>query len=683
VSDIIKESAFQSIDGEVVGTGPFHDITQLPENFQVQAEGFIDNKGNFVSREEAAKLVNQSGELRSEDLNKVQPGINKFPKLGLENRRETPIVAPKEAKTKNLLMANALKVKYPQTSSATKQAIKEKVMGDTSKYAGRTGPAGVPINVSYAVKGSGNKEIATKLHEDQHLLFNRVANKYGPKASINLAHNLYNSIPEQHRNSVQQYVSAIYGGKAPPAQKFHEEHIAHLVSYLNNPGNRKVFHQKIPGHWDPATNNLTDEGRTFQTSMKQAYRALQNASKQANEHWTKRVLKKSEYEDIIKNSAWQPTSAEYQAALNLTKIFDIDSPEFKAAKFLSNNYSPTPVEIESALQEYEGDLVAIALFAHHLPVNTENRQLIEQVAQLQDFNKSEDFDVAIIPRSVRPFREEDMFISDIIRQAFANNEIYPIKLDGKHSAGTAILKDHDNQTLWLLKPGSGHLSSALGVREESASQSRREVAFNHIAHLWGLGLYYPQAHLILLDGHEVAALEFFATDFTPLEKLKRQPGFNMEHLFERYVQNGLLYKWAFVDYVLAQADRHFGNVLYDIRHGFLKFIDAGSAFAGVSFDPAKDPKSFSVCYLRAFLPKKFRDLTPIERYAHFPRLPKELDLELKHWIDSLDERALIRVLNQFNINPDPIIDRLTKIRMYSGSKSEFLNKFWAGLDINL
>ena len=75
------QAAFRhNTTGKVIGTGPFHDLDQLPdENWQDYTDGFIDHSGQFFTREEAAKHVGARlssikrdrvfrGRLRSEDV---------------------------------------------------------------------------------------------------------------------------------------------------------------------------------------------------------------------------------------------------------------------------------------------------------------------------------------------------------------------------------------------------------------------------------------------------------------------------------------------------------------------------------------------------------------------------------------------------------------------------------------
>lgn len=545
------------------------------------------------------------------DLIKYQPTTT-FPKLGLnDNRRETPIlISPKEINTRNGLLRNALSLKY---NKKVPQSINERISVLTNAkngakpVSGRTGPGG-PVNTSYA------KDRVTKLHEDAHMMFNRVNNKYGPKAALNLTQNLYNHIPEDSRNALNQYVKHKYGGAKPPDTKYYEEHLAHLVSYLNNPNERKNFHSKQPGHWDPINNHLTDKGIEYQTKMKQGYRALQGASKIANKNWLKKIVP-------VKN-------------LNKTEWF----PSLEEIAFAQNFFN-------------------------------------EEIELNQDLIKN-DMDVSVIPRIVKPFNLSAQETAKRIQRAFDSNSVHTIQLKGKHIKGSALARDPETEIVYLLKPGYGNLSPAQGVREESASQSRREVAFPKMAAVMGLGYFFVKAELIYLDGMEVAALEFLPSNFKGLDKWKKDPNVNLSLIFNNFLKNAILYKWATIDYLLGQPDRHAGNIMMDNAFN-VKLIDHGSAFAGIAFDPAGDSKSFVPYYLRVFSPRKFTMLTPSERLKTLPFLSKFDDDLLKYWLDDLSEGKILNLYNEYGINSEPFIERLKIIRNWPGPKYDFLNKFYS------
>ncbi len=237
-----------------------------------------------------------------ESLGKMQTPAT-FPKLGIENRRETPIIAqPMKVKTKKdqkwggvpyktALMANAHGVRLAASPQQTVQIAQSVLNRGTGS--GKAGPAGSPITISYA------RSPAAKQHEDAHMMFNRVHNKYGPKAAMNLANNLYNSIPDDSKEALNQYVGHIYGGAQPPALKHHEEHIAHLLSYLNSSNRRDSFHSNQMGHFDPEVR------QEFHGKMKRAHKAVQTAAKLADVKWTKKVMKNPL--KLNKSEEWEPT----------------------------------------------------------------------------------------------------------------------------------------------------------------------------------------------------------------------------------------------------------------------------------------------------------------------------------------------------------------------------------------
>ncbi len=657
----------------------------------------------------------------SDDLKKTHP-VPPLPKLGIEDRRETPTINESEVPLKQKLLANQHVQHKPSLATATPQLRQATVKDSLAQIKGApnapitqgiTGSAG-PIKTSYALNDEGQTEQpnSTKLHEDTHMLFNRVSQKYGKSGALRLATNLYNAIPETNRKVLrafgesrakQRYANdwqAATGstkmathmdtgaphGLEPVANSFHpklwhEEHLSYLQTYLNNPEVRQSFHARIPGHTSPVTGQLTSKGQAFHSKMKQAYRHVQQAARKADKGWTERINAPTRNAQLHKSQDWTPTESDTAAAADMLHMFHDGLPEFAAAKFLANQYAPTQEEIEAALNEHEGNYADAALMAHGLEVNPQNLSLLKKIMDMQEVSKSE-FQAAIMPRLVEPFNTEAIPVADLIRETFTNNEVRPVELGGKHSEGTALLKNPEDGTLWLLKPGSGNPSPSLGVREETASQSRREVAFNQIAGLMGLGHYVPRSALVVLDGKEVAALEFFSNDFKPLERVRKDQDRKLAEIFSRFVPNGLIYKWAAMDYLLGQPDRHAGNIMVDDGDN-VRFIDAGSAFAGPSFSPATDPKSFVPFYLRVFTPRKFKTLTPEERFKVMPQIPANADEALKYWVDSINEGQIVAILNQFQINPQPVVNRLKALRDFPRPKSEFLRMFYSGLAHNL
>jgi hypothetical protein len=635
----------------------------------------IASKGKQIQRMRG-KEDESDFRMNEDSLSKAKTPFE-LPGLGMENRRETPIMGtmkPIRAKQELITASHArMNPKYQDPQKYTE--LRDRVQGKDKKSltTGQIAARGSGSNASWAHGGQGS--LGYKQHEDMHHIMSRVAQKHGAAGAVHLARNLYNLLDQPHKEHIEAYVNHATAGREHPANVWHEERLTHLLTFLNAPNIRQQFYEKL-GMWDPTTNAPNEQGVDFDKQMKQAYRIVQAGAAKATPDWTKRKMVKSEADSVYELMKWEPTDEMHEIAANMINEFHIGMPEFKAAKFMAHGYTPTAEDIEEAMHEFEGDHISTALMAHHIPVNDENVEILKSLASMEEMSKVE-MEVAAIPRIVKPYNKEDKEVASMVQDAFKNHEVKAVKLGGKHSKGSALVKDPETEMVWLLKPGSGKLSVAQGIREESVSQSRREVAFNRVANLIGLGRYVPKAALLVLDGEEIAALQFFTGSYKPMEKLRKDPDFQPNHLLHKFVQNGLLYKWATMDYILGQADRHSGNIMIDDGEN-IRFIDAGSTFAGPSFNPANDPKSWVPYYLRVFTPHKFNKLTANEKFSAMPPLTGEADDALKSWIDSFNTKEIVQTLNLFQINPQPVLDRIKNLQNYPGTKSEFLRKFYSG-----
>lgn len=113
--------------------------------------------------------------------------------------------------------------------------------------------------------------------------------------------------------------------------------------------------------------------------------------------------------------------------------------------------------------------------------------------------------------------------------------------------------------------------------------------------------------------------------------------------------------------------------------GKVALIDHGSAFAGSSFSPGHDSKSFVPYYLRVWGPDKgWAKMSPEERLGVLPVLPETLDNEIKEWLDGLDTKKLVDTIYHYGIDPTPMLHRLQAIRagVERGSLSDTLNRLW-------
>ncbi len=234
---------------------------------------------------------------------------------------------------------------------------------------------------------------------------------------------------------------------------------------------------------------------------------------------------------------------------------------------------------------------------------------------------------------------------------------HPVKLGGKHSAGTMVADVGEGGYI-LLKPGSGSQNPSAGDAESGASQAKREAAFWACAKALGLQAHVPEAHLLLLDGREYAAIRMLPLDYRTMNDLRQGDPNLPRRLYHLYRDE--IHRWAVMDYVLGQVDRNAGNEMS--RGTDVQLIDGGSAFAGYGFDPARDPSTFVPHYLRAGAPGNFDDLDPEGKLEALPRLPAGRAAELGTWIAGIDPEALRSELVRYGIDPGPTLARLQRLR---------------------
>lgn len=222
-----------------------------------------------------------------------------------------------------------------------------------------------------------------------------------------------------------------------------------------------------------------------------------------------------------------------------------------------------------------------------------------------------------------------------------------------------------------------NLGPAAGIKDESASQPRREAAFWHVAEDWGLGEFLPRCDLIGIDGTEYAVQQLLPFDFKTMEKHRKAEPSLPQRALRPYLVNGTLHKWAAMDYILGNTDRHGQNVMMGPNEE-VKLIDHGSAFAGRNFDPGHDQYSFVPYYLRAWAPQQFNALSSEDKLKALPRLSGPSEQVLKSWLQQLDEHRLAAVLLRYGINPAPSVERLVKLKAMLQTEASDLavNQSW-------
>jgi hypothetical protein len=346
----------------------------------------------------------------------------------------------------------------------------------------------------------------------------------------------------------------------------------------------------------------------------------------------------------------------------------------RAASFLSG-VTPSPDDVRAARVHCDDDPVDSALLACGEEPSEETRQALADYLKLSGLKKSEDPEPVKF-KDVTATTDAGTKFAKIVLQASAEGEIKPVKLGGKHSKGTLVAYDKEKHGRYLLKPGSGPQNPAAGEHDTGSSQSKREAAFYAVAVSWGLAPYYPECHLLLIDGNEYAVQKMLSTDYVNGNELKVHDPNAARKVLQIYRHDGTLHKWAAVDFILGNADSNAGNMMF--RGADVKLIDHGSAFAGDKFDPANDKSSFTPYYLRALAPAEFKDFTPDAKLKSLPRVNHEVDVQLSTWISGLDAAALADSLVKFGIDPAPCLKRLSSLKATVGftAADMAINQLW-------
>lgn len=373
------------------------------------------------------------------------------------------------------------------------------------------------------------------------------------------------------------------------------------------------------------------------------------------------------------------SGADEEIAALMSGISHHLSPEFNAAKFLANGKTVSDEQIRESLILYDHDFELAALHAYGLPRNKKFVEMLRATMKMGKVDLSKaDIEVAALPRTFAAVMPDGKDVAAALQRSMSAGTVKSVKLGGKHSKGTAIAVDPKTRKRWLLKPGSGQLSPARGVRQEAASQSRREVAFYKIAELAGIPEAFPEAYLMDVDGVEVAVMELLDTDYQSLDKARRKLGVDPRQLFEPHRKDGTLYKWAALDWILGNADRHANNIM--VKGKVVKLIDHGTTFAGPSFFPAGDlKKSFIPYYLRAWSHFNFTMLDAKDRAAQMPTMDHQMVRKFGQWVEDLPEDKFRQVMELYGINPEPSLTRLRDLKSAKPElRAQRLIGLWAG-----
>lgn len=237
-----------------------------------------------------AKEIKQDEQLHKsvETLEKWQTPLT-FPKLGMEDRRETPLITtPRQQEIKNKQIAWALKdlgvPSDPSHEVAHHMAYDPGLQGAVIAHP--------DVNVSYAkdnplvtvTQQSNTSGQATQHHENLHQVFKRIRDKHGEQAASNLIDNLFFSLPPDSAKALAALTAPYHGMKLSPT-KLREEALAGVFNFVNDPASRKSFHKKFK--LGPL------QQKEFEGHVKSALKHLRQRATEADHTWLSDYIHKS------------------------------------------------------------------------------------------------------------------------------------------------------------------------------------------------------------------------------------------------------------------------------------------------------------------------------------------------------------------------------------------------------
>lgn len=355
-----------------------------------------------------------------------------------------------------------------------------------------------------------------------------------------------------------------------------------------------------------------------------------------------------------------------------------DIPEFRGAA-ASSAYRQLPhkTQMRKALQN-NGDLqglLGIAILAHGLPLDNDNRKNVQNIVAMANLRKFETNDVVAPPHEVIAYSHGAEELVEPLQLAFSKQDVVELHLHGRHSGGAQLAFLGGELGLWILKPEDAVQVPCAGYSDSDLSGPERETAFYYaVRAAWPGQEYYPRVELLDVDGRQYAAIKMLGIDYHPANHVD-----NITKYLRDYLDNGALFRWALWDMVLGNPDSHGGNLMV-APTGQVALIDHGAALCGRNFAPALDPNSFIPFYLRAFNPQlDWAKAPPGERYAAMPHPSATQCQEFDTYLMSQCEaRAAFEFLDLVDGNvAQAARERYEKLQGQP-NKLEYLLRWWAG-----
>lgn len=596
-------------------------------------------------------------------------GFVEFPKLGQGVHTQPMVLNAQQAQNRHDLKGNTGKVQAGMLFHNTNKNPNKPVKPELRTMSG------------YVLQHPQINQKATGDHEAQHSVFASLSHKYGTHAQKAAVEHVLSALTDRDK--------AIVGMLNPQLAQYApgkrgEEMIAYMQNFLQDP----VQRVKALNDFAPNGKRLLDPGkRKVHTMMKDMWKRMRNKGHEFGpehiEAYKQRVMK-ADTEAIEIGSVLIKAipGMEYNVLEAMAGSTLIEPKILKAVEFLSGKKCDM-AKFRHAFWSTE-DQVEAALMSVDIEPTDENKEALKTIAAMQEMQKAEkqqnQVDDSI--KQVKPVFPEDQKVAEAIQNGVDTRAVHAPDLEGKHVGGIRTVEDPSSKEVFLLKPGSGSLSPAKGVKDQPATPSQREVCFYEVGKLWNLEDRFVETYLMNVDGKYVAAMRMLPPQWTNLEKLKFLSKSLPGSVLEKYRVTGELHVWGIMDFILGNPDRHGQNLMVGPEGDNypVVLIDHGSALAGANFDPANDEDSFIPYYFRAWNQKAFKNMdTPEKKLRGMPKTSDAGRNFIEQFILKLNPAELEGVLAKYGVDPTACVARLEMVKhlLSSGlALDEAVNKLW-------
>jgi len=330
------------------------------------------------------------------------------------------------------------------------------------------------------------------------------------------------------------------------------------------------------------------------------------------------------------------------------EILDKDKA-FEAVRFMTNGKPISNDEMRAFLWDEDGDSKKAALQAYKQPVSDENVKAVAAWINISNRVPEASVKQEVEPISALSVVPEGKDSAEALTRAFNDNKVFTASFHGKHSTGAMVGTDPETQTTFFLKP------------DDSSGQAQKEAAFYYVAEELALGQYIPKADWLQIGVNKMAAIKMLNNTFHLLEdEEESNPGLSRLAL-KPYLDSGALHRWAVLDWILANPDRHGRNMMVS-HEKKVALIDHGATFRE-GFDPARDKYSFVPFYLRAWALSKFNNLSLEDKAKIMPRTNQMAITEIYQWINQIDTDKVSKTITMYHLQPNEVLDRIKTVKL--------------------